>query len=76
MIGVLCFLQIFGPVQSIMRFESMDELERRANKTIYGLAASVMSRDIERALGLAHIIRAGTIWSAPLILKLKHSAAR
>ena len=58
-----------------MKFNSMDELESRANKTIYGLAASVMSRDIERALGLAHVIRAGTVWSVMMTVTFKTERA-
>ena len=59
---MLCCGQIFGPVMQILKFNSLSELEERANKTIYGLAASVFSRDIERAIGLAHVVRAGTVW--------------
>jgi aldehyde dehydrogenase (NAD+) len=54
--------EIFGPVMQILRFKSMDEVIERANKTIYGLAASVMTKDIERALHLAHGVRAGSVW--------------
>ena len=55
-------VQIFGPVQQIIKFNSVAELEERANKTVYGLAAAVHSKDIERALGLAHVLRSGTVW--------------
>jgi len=54
--------EIFGPVQQIMKFKSMDEIIERANKTIYGLAASVFTKDLERALYLSNGLRAGTVW--------------
>jgi aldehyde dehydrogenase (NAD+) len=54
--------EIFGPVMSIMRFKDMDELVDRANKTIYGLAAAVWTRDIGKAHHVANTVRAGTVW--------------
>jgi len=54
--------EIFGPVMSIMKFKDMDELVDRANKTIYGLAAAVWTRDIGKAHYIANNVRAGTVW--------------
>jgi len=54
--------EIFGPVMSVMRFKDMDELVDRANKTIYGLAAAVWTRDISKAHRIANDVRAGTVW--------------
>jgi aldehyde dehydrogenase (NAD+) len=54
--------EIFGPVLSLIRYESVDEAIRLANDTIYGLAGSVWSRDIPRALSVAKRIKAGTVW--------------
>ncbi len=54
--------EIFGPVMSIMKFGDMDELIERANKTIYGLAAAVWTRDIGKAHQIANDVRAGTVW--------------
>ncbi|MGH9624960.1 MAG: aldehyde dehydrogenase family protein [Bryobacteraceae bacterium] len=54
--------EIFGPVMSIMKFKDMDDLVDRANKTIYGLAAAVWTRDIGKAHQVANSVRAGTVW--------------
>lgn len=54
--------EIFGPVLSILKFKNLDEIVERANKTSYGLAAAVWTRDIAKAHYLANKIRAGTIW--------------
>lgn len=54
--------EIFGPVQQIIRFKSLDEVIERANKTDYGLAAAVFTKDIDRALYVLQGIRAGTVW--------------
>ena len=42
--------EIFGPVQSIMKFETMEELIERVNNTSYGLAAGVLTSNINNAL--------------------------
>lgn len=54
--------EIFGPVMSILKFKDDDELIERANKTMYGLAAAVWTRDISRAHQIANNVRAGTVW--------------
>lgn len=55
-------MQIFGPVQQIIKFSQLDEIIERANNTEYGLAAGVFTKDLEKALYVAHGIRAGTVW--------------
>jgi aldehyde dehydrogenase (NAD+) len=54
--------EIFGPVMSILRFKDLDEIVKRANKTTYGLAAAVWTRDVAKAHYLASKIKAGTVW--------------
>ena len=54
--------EIFGPVMSILKFKDVDELVERANKTMYGLAAGVWTRDISKAHAIANSVRAGTVW--------------
>ncbi|KAG7207980.1 hypothetical protein KM043_009560 [Ampulex compressa] len=54
--------EIFGPVQSILKFKSMEELIERANKTNYGLAAGVITKNIDKALTFAKAVEAGSVW--------------
>jgi len=54
--------EIFGPVQSILKFKDLKDAIARANNTEYGLAAAIFSRDIGLAHGLARELEAGTIW--------------
>ncbi len=54
--------EIFGPVMSIIPFKSVDEVVTRANRTTYGLAAAVWTRDIKKAHAIADSVRAGTVW--------------
>ena len=54
--------EIFGPVMSIIPFRNVDEVVERANRTNYGLAAAVWTRDIQKALAISNSVRAGTVW--------------
>ena len=54
--------EIFGPVMSVIPFKSFDEVITRANRTNYGLAAGVWTRDIKKAHAVANGVRAGTVW--------------
>lgn len=54
--------EIFGPVMSILKFSSIDEVVDRANNTPYGLAAAVWTRDVGKAHAVANRVRAGTVW--------------
>jgi acyl-CoA reductase-like NAD-dependent aldehyde dehydrogenase len=54
--------EIFGPVQQILKFKTMEEVVERANNTCYGLAAAVMTKDLDTALYVANSLRAGTVW--------------
>lgn len=54
--------EIFGPVQSIMKFDTIAEVIKRANANPYGLAAGVWARDIDVVNTLTRALRAGTIW--------------
>ncbi len=54
--------EIFGPVACIIPFDTADEALAIANDTIYGLAASLWTRDIDKAFKLVKGIEAGIIW--------------
>jgi aldehyde dehydrogenase (NAD+) len=54
--------EIFGPVMSILKFSKVEEVIARGNRSFYGLAAAVWTKDIKKALRLANGLRAGTVW--------------
>ncbi|KAK4304831.1 hypothetical protein Pmani_023235 [Petrolisthes manimaculis] len=54
--------EIFGPVQQIFKFKNVNEVIERANKTQYGLAASVFTKDLDKANLFSQGLRAGTVW--------------
>ncbi len=54
--------EIFGPVLSVMKFRDVDEVVQRGNKTVYGLAAALWTRDINKANRVAAGLKAGTVW--------------
>jgi aldehyde dehydrogenase (NAD+) len=54
--------EIFGPVMSILKFKTMEEVVERGNRTLYGLAAAVWTRDVKKAIAISHALKAGTVW--------------
>jgi len=54
--------EIFGPVQQIIKFKTLEEVIPRANDTRYGLAAAVFTKDIDKAITMANSLQAGTVW--------------
>ena len=54
--------EVFGPVLSVIPFDSDDEAIEIANGSIYGLASGVWTASINRALKMAHALEAGTVW--------------
>lgn len=53
---------IFGPVLMLESYSSQDQAVELSNATPFGLAASVWSRDISRAVSVARQLKAGTVW--------------
>lgn len=54
--------ELFGPVLSVQRFSSEDEVVALANDTKHGLAAGIFTRDSARSLRMAKRVKAGIIW--------------
>ncbi|XP_020598356.1 aldehyde dehydrogenase family 2 member C4-like [Phalaenopsis equestris] len=54
--------EIFGPVMSLMKFKTIEEAIEKANNTIYGLAAGIVTNDLNIANRVSRSIRAGMIW--------------
>ena len=54
--------EIFGPVISILKFKTEEEVISRANSTIFGLAAGVFTKDVHKGMRVIDKINAGTCW--------------
>ena len=54
--------EIFGPVLSVIKFNTIEEAIAQANDSVYGLGGGVWSKDQEKALRVAKQLRAGTVW--------------
>lgn len=54
--------EIFGPVLAVLSFDDFDHAVKLGNQTIYGLAAGIWTKDIQKAHRAARAIRAGTVW--------------
>ncbi|XP_078159506.1 aldehyde dehydrogenase family 2 member B7, mitochondrial-like [Carex rostrata] len=54
--------EIFGPVQSILKFKDLNEVIKRANDSRFGLAAGVFTNNLNTANTLMRALRVGTVW--------------
>ncbi|CAL9625150.1 Betaine aldehyde dehydrogenase [Streptomyces sp. enrichment culture] len=54
--------EIFGPVLSVLSYDTVDEAVEIANDTEYGLSAGIWSQDVPRALEIAGRLQAGSVW--------------
>lgn len=59
---LFAFVQIFGPVQQIIKFKTLDEVINRANDTKYGLAAGILTKNMDTAMKYMDNINAGSVW--------------
>jgi len=54
--------EIFGPVFTVLTFEDYDEVIDKSNEVVYGLGASVWTKDVTRAMNAVRDLRFGTVW--------------
>ena len=54
--------EIFGPVMSILSYQTEDEVILRANNSVYGLAAGLVTKDLTTAHRVIHQLEAGICW--------------
>ena len=54
--------EVFGPILSVIKFDTDDEAIALANDTPFGLAAGLWTTDLARAIALPKRLRAGTVW--------------
>lgn len=54
--------EIFGPVVTLIKFDTVDEAVELANDSDYGLAAGIHSADVNKCIDVANRVKAGTVW--------------
>jgi len=67
--------EVFGPVVVVCRFKTEEEVLKKANNVVFGLASSVWTRDIYKAMRATRVLQFGTVWvndHLPLASEMPH----
>src|SRR5229473_1448290 len=67
--------EVFGPVVVVCRFQTEEEVLKKANNVVFGLASSVWTRDIYKAMRATRVLQFGTVWvndHLPLTSEMPH----
>jgi betaine-aldehyde dehydrogenase len=59
--------EIFGPVLSVTRFQTVEEAVEIANDTSYGLASALWTKDLDKSMMVSRALRSGTVWVNTII---------
>ncbi|KAG0597465.1 hypothetical protein M758_UG341200 [Ceratodon purpureus] len=58
----ICREEIFGPVMSVIKFKTVEEVIKRSNQSEYGLGATIMSKNVDTINNVTRALKAGTVW--------------
>jgi betaine-aldehyde dehydrogenase len=75
----ICQKEIFGPVLSVLTFNDVDEMIDKANGVIYGLASSIWTKDLTKAMSISKRLRFGEVWindHLPLVSEMPHGGIK
>jgi len=75
----ICQEEIFGPVLSVLTFNNVDEVIDNANGVNYGLASSIWTKDLTKALNISKRLRFGEVWindHLPLVSEMPHGGIK